>query len=214
MRGAQQPRNSVGGAHAGGLRALLGARRGFALAVLPWLLIGLAWPVAAAAPPGWHPDRPPTPDELPLAVAMQWAQAALATCKSLGYPVTATYMNSHLEIKLVLRADGARGGTAETGRRKAYTAVVTGMSSADYGASLGYPPGKPIPRLAGKPIGLPAGVTDQNLIVAGGGLPLRNAAHQVVGAVSVSGALRGKDALCAQAGLDRIAAYLDSHGLR
>lgn len=181
-----------------------------------WVAIGLTCTATAAEPPHRIPSRlrPPSADELPLAVVMQWAQTALATCKSLGYPVTATYMNSYREIKLVLRADGARGSTADTGRRKAYTAIVTGMSSADYGASLGYPPGKPIPRLPGKPIGLPPGAADENLIVAGGGLPLRNAAGKIAGAVSVSGALEGKDPVCAQAGLDRIAPFLKSRGLK
>lgn len=184
---------------------------------LPWLaFFGLTCAAGAAEPPGSVPDRlrPPPADELPLAVAMEWAQAALAACKSLGYPVTATYMNSYREIKLVLRADGARGSTADTGRRKAYTAVVTGMSSADYGASLGYPPGKPIPKLPGRPIGLPPGATDENLIVAGGGLPLRNATGKIVGAISVSGALQGKDQVCAQAGIDRIARFLNTRGLK
>lgn len=167
-------------------------------------LIGAA---AAAEPPAKPPDRlrPPPKDELPLAVAVEWAQAALAACKSLGYPVTATYMNSYGEIKLVLRADGARGSTAETGRRKAYTVIATGLSSADYGRSMGYPPGKPAPRLPGKPIGLPPGVRDENLIVVEGGLPLRNAAGKIIGAVSVSGSLGGNDHVCAQAGLDKIA---------
>lgn len=180
---------------------------------LLWLVsVGLTCAAGAAEPPGRIPDRlrPPPADELPLAVAMEWAETALATCKRLGYPVTATYMNSYREIKLVLRADGARGSTAETGRRKAYTAIVTGMSSADYGASLGYPPGKPLPKVPGKPIGLPPGVTDENLIVAGGGLPLKNAAGKIVGAVSISGALEGKDPVCARAGLDKIARFLKS----
>jgi hypothetical protein len=80
--------------------------------------------------------------------------------------------------------------------------------------SLGYPPGKPIPKLLGKPIGLPPGVTDENLIVAGGGLPLKNAAGRIAGAVSVSGALEGKDPVCAQAGLEKIARFLNSRGLK
>lgn len=184
---------------------------------LPWLVcVGLTCTAGAAEPTGKIPDRlrPPPADELPLAVAMEWAETALATCKSLGYPVTATYMNSYREIKLVLRADGARGSTADTGRRKAYTAIVTGMSSADYGTSLGYPPGKPIPKIPGKPIGLSPGLTDENLIVAGGGLPLKNAAGKVVGAVSISGALEGKDPVCARAGLDKIARFLNSRGLK
>ncbi|HTX06823.1 MAG TPA: heme-binding protein [Steroidobacteraceae bacterium] len=171
---------------------------------------GVIYAAGAAEPPANTPDRlrPPPRDELPLAVAVAWAQAALAACKSLGYPVTATYMNSYGEIKLVLRADGARGSTAETGRRKAYTVIATGMSSEAYGRSVGYPPGKPAPRLPGKPIGLPPGVSDENLIVVEGGLPLRNAAGKIIGAVSVSGSLGGNDHVCAQAGLDKIAPLL------
>jgi uncharacterized protein GlcG (DUF336 family) len=178
---------------------------------LPWLLsLGLICAVTAAEPPGNAPDRlrPPPPDELPLAVAIEWAQAALAACESLGYPVTATYMNSHGEIKVVLRADGARGSTAETGRRKAYTVIATRMSSEAYGRSVGYPPAKPTPRLPGKPIGLPPGVSDENLTVVEGGLPVRDAAGRIIGAVSVSGSLGRKDHVCAQAGLARIAPFL------
>jgi uncharacterized protein GlcG (DUF336 family) len=152
--------------------------------------------------------RPPPADELPLAVAIEWAQTALDTCKALGYPVTATYMNSYHEIKLVLRADGARGSTAETGRRKAYTAVVTGMTSADYGISVGYSSDKPTPQVPGKPIGLPPGATDENLIVVEGGLPLKTSAGELIGAVSVSGALEHKDHVCAQAGLDKVRSLL------
>lgn len=179
---------------------------------LPWVVsIGLICTGGAAEPPGHTPNRlrpSPPADELPLAVAIEWAQAALAACQALGYPVTATYMNSHGEIKVVLRADGARGRTAETGRRKAYTVIATGMSSEAYGTSMGYPPGKPIPRLPGKPIGLPPGVTDENLIAVEGGLPVRDAAGKLIGAVSVSGTLDRKDHVCAQAGLDRIAPFL------
>jgi uncharacterized protein GlcG (DUF336 family) len=178
---------------------------------LAWMVsIGFICAAGAAQPVAGTPDhlRPPPADELPLAVAIEWAQTALAACRSLGYPVTATYMNSRGEIKVVLRADGARGSTAETGRRKAYTVTVTGMSSADYGTSVGYPPDKPTPRLPGKPVGVPPGATDENLTVVEGGLPVKNAAGKIIGAVSVSGSLGRKDHVCAQAGLDKIAPFL------
>jgi len=179
--------------------------------LLTWLLLVGSIGIGAAGEPSDNtPDRlrPPPANELPLTIALDWAQTALATCKSLGYAVTATYMNSYREIKVVLRADGARGSTADTGRRKAYTAIVTGMSSEDYGTSVGYPPGSPTPQLPGKPIALPPGVSDENLIVAEGGLPLKNAAGEIIGAVSVSGALQRKDHVCAQAGLQKIASFL------
>jgi uncharacterized protein GlcG (DUF336 family) len=179
--------------------------------ILPWIVsIACICVAGAAEPVGSVPDRlrPPPADELPLTTAIEWAQAALAVCKANGYDVTATYMNSYREIKLVLRADGARGSTAETGRRKAYTAITMGMSSGEYGASLGYPPGKSVPQTPGRPIALPPGVTDQNLIVADGGLPLKSATGKIIGAVSVSGALEGKDRVCAEAGLEKVASML------
>jgi uncharacterized protein GlcG (DUF336 family) len=179
--------------------------------LLPWIApVALICVAGAAEPAEDMPARlrPPPADELPLATAIEWAQAALASCKANGFDVTATYMNAYREIKVVLRADGARGSTADTGRRKAYTAIVKGMSSGEYGASVGYPPGTPSPQVPGKPIALPPGETDENLIVAEGGLPLKSAAGKIIGAVSVSGALNGKDRVCAQAGLDKIALRL------
>lgn len=177
---------------------------------LPLLLFVSLISIASAEAPRSATSRldAPRADELPLAAAIEWAETAIAVCKSRGYPVTATYMNSFSEIKLVLRADGARGSTAEVGRRKAYTVIATGMSSEDYGTSMGFPPGKPIPRPAGKPIGVPPGVHDENLIVAGGGLPVKTAAGKIIGAVSVAGAHDGKDGVCAQAGLTKIAPFL------
>jgi len=177
--------------------------------LLPWIApIVFTCAAGATDPTGNLPDRlrPPPADELALATAIEWAQTALATCKASGFDVTATYMNTYRDIKVVLRADGARGSSAETGRRKAYTVIVTGMSSGEYGASMGYPPGSPLPQVLGKPIALPPDVTDENLIVAEGGLPLKNAAGKIIGAVSISGG--AKDRVCAQAGIDKIAPLL------
>lgn len=161
----------------------------------------------AQTPPA--PTTPPAGDELSLAVATEWAQAAIATCKTTGYNVTATVMNSDYSIKLVLRADGTPAGTVDVGRRKAYTVLKMGMSSGDFGASVGFPAGTPLPAVEpGQPRGVPPGNADQNLIIAAGGLPIKMAG-KVVAAISISGAPGGdKDVVCAEAGLAKIAGKL------
>jgi uncharacterized protein GlcG (DUF336 family) len=153
---------------------------------------------------------PPPAGELPLSVLSEWAQSAIAACKANGYDVTATYMDTEFVVKLVLRSDAARLGTVELARRKAYTVIKTGSSSADFAASVGFPPGTPIPPPSpGHPMAVPPGDNvDQNLILFAGGLPVR-VGGKLVGAVSISGAPGGdKDAACAEAGLAKIASQL------
>lgn len=167
------------------------------------------------APPASPPSPPPAPpaDELPLAVATEWAQATIAACTASGYNVTAMYMNTELTPKLVMRADGARAMTVEVARRKAYTVIKTGMSSGDFGASVAPPAGTQAPPPApGQPVAMPPGPNaDPNMIVWAGGLPVK-AGGKLVGAVSVSGAPGGdKDAACAEAGLAKIAGKLAPH---
>jgi len=164
---------------------------------------------APGAPPGM-PTPPPLPKELPLAVAVAWAEAAIADCKSKGYNITATYMNTNGDIKLVMRSDNTLARTVDIGRRKAYTVIKTGMSSGDYGASVGFGPGKPLPPpTPGRPMGAPPGPdADVNLIVFAGGLPIKMGGTPI-GAISVSGAPGGeKDVACAETGLAKIADQL------
>ena len=169
------------------------------------LLIVTSLPLLAQTP-----APPPTVDDVPLTVATDWAQAAVGACAASGYNVTALVMGSDYTLKLVLRADGARGATIDIARRKAYTVIKTGMSSGDYGASVAPPAGTPAPApTPGQPVGLPPGPgADPNMIIWAGGLPLK-IGGKIVAAVSVSGAPGGdKDAACAEAGLARIAGKL------
>lgn len=161
-------------------------------------------------PPGMPAQPPGVPmppaDELPLSVATEWAEAAIAACKANGYNVTATYMNSEFNTKLVMRADATIPMTVEVGRRKAYTVIKSGMTSGQYGVSVGFQPGMRPTIVPGQPMGLPPGPNvDQNMIVLGGGLPVK--VHgKIIGAVSISGAPGGeKDEACAEAGLAKIA---------
>jgi uncharacterized protein GlcG (DUF336 family) len=171
------------------------------------LQAGAQAPPTAPTAPVRHP---PPADELPLAVAIDWAQATIAACKANGYNVTATYMNSDGDVKLVLRSDGTQAATVEVGRRKAYTVIKSGMSSGDFATSVGFPPGTPIPDVPpGQPRAVPPGPNaDPNMIVVAGGLPVK-VNGKITGAVSASGAPGGeKDAACVQTGLTAIAGKL------
>jgi uncharacterized protein GlcG (DUF336 family) len=180
-----------------------------ALAALASLQAYAQTPLTSPPPP-LAGMTPPPAGELPLAVAAEWAQTAIAACKANGYDVTAAYTNSEFVLKLVMRSDAARLGTVDLARRKGYTVIKTGMSSGDFAASIGFPAGTPIPPpAAGRPMAVPPGDNvDQNLVLFAGGLPVK-VGSKIVGAVSVSGAPGGdKDAACAEAGLAKIASQL------
>ena len=171
-------------------------------------LFGIAAPPLASFAAEPAPSSA-APEELPLAAALDWAQTAIASCKASGYSVAVMYMDTNKNIKVALRSDEARGQTVETARRKAYTVIASGMSSADYAASKGVLPGMPLPELPDKPRGVPPGVDDLNMIAGSGGVPLKTAAGKLLGAVSVSGAPGAeKDLACLQAGLAKIQSAL------
>lgn len=148
--------------------------------------------------------------ELPLDLAVDAAQAAIAACKANGYAITVTILDADLATRLVLRSDGARDGSVQIGYRKAYTVIKTGMTSGDFGKTILASPASPASPAAAAnndaPKGPPGPVNgDPNLITWAGGLPIM-AGGAVVGAISASGAPGGdKDEACVKAGLAKIA---------
>jgi uncharacterized protein GlcG (DUF336 family) len=142
------------------------------------------------------------PKTLPLASAIEIAQAALASCKASGYNVTVMIMDQDYATRLVLRSDAAGARTVEIARRKAYTVIKMGMSSGDFGKSV---PPAPAPAQPRPPGSMPPGVNgDDNLITFAGGKQLK-LGDELVGAISVSGAPGGdKDEACVDAGLAKL----------
>jgi uncharacterized protein GlcG (DUF336 family) len=133
----------------------------------------------------------PTQKMLTLDVAQTIAQGAMEKCRSEGYKVTVTIVDSSNLPKLLLRDDGAARATVQIGQMKINSVMAFGRPS---GPPPNLPAGAPVP----PPI-LP------NTINAMGGLPIQ-AGGQLIGAVSVSGAPGGdKDAACAEAGLAKVA---------
>src|ERR1700689_3828070 len=136
-------------------------------------------------------DGLPTQKVLTIDVAQTIAQDAMAQCRTNGYKVTVTVVDSANVLKAFLRDDGAGMATVEVGGMKANSVMAFGRH-----------PGPPANLPAGAPV--PAPVLP-GTINAMGGVPIK-VGDQLIGAVSVSGAPGGdKDAACANPALAKVA---------
>ena len=135
-----------------------------------------------------------TQKNVSLAVAQTIAQAALAQCGSMGFKVSVAVVDRGGLTIVMLRGDGAGLHTPEGAERKAYTARTFSQPSADF-----------VKRLSDRPDTV-GSLQYTRVLALGGGLPIK-AGNEVVGAVGVSGS-PGKDDVCSQAGIDKVAAEL------
>ena len=135
-----------------------------------------------------------TQNNIPLAMAQIIAQAALAQCESMGFKVSVTVVDRAGLPIVMLRGDGAGLHTPEGAERKAYTARTFSQPSADF-----------IKRMQDRP-DTTGSLHYTRVLALAGGLPIK-AGNEVVGAVGVSGS-PGKDDVCSQAGIDKVADQL------
>ena len=134
---------------------------------------------------------------LPAQLAVEVAEATIAACKAQGYNVSVTIVDRTGNTKLLLVGDGAGGLGRELSRRKAYTSAILRVSTIDLAKRVATPG-------AFNPT-----VYDTQMVIAGGGLPIK-AGNETVGGIGVSGAPGGdKDEACANAGLDKIKSQLN-----
>jgi uncharacterized protein GlcG (DUF336 family) len=134
---------------------------------------------------------------LPQATLLDIAQTALASCAASGARVAITIVDSDGVMRLLLRADNSATSLVDISRRKALTVAKTGMSTADFAASLP-------PEVVKQPESLPIN-GDPDLIARAGGLPIM-VNGKTMGAIGVSGRARGGDVDCANAGLAKVPA--------
>ena len=135
-----------------------------------------------------------TQKNISLAMAQTIAQAALTQCESMGFKVSVAVVDRGGLTIVMLRGDGAGLHTPEGAERKAYTARTFSQPSADF-----------VKRLSDRPDTV--GSRQYTRVLAlGGGLPIK-VGSEVVGAVGVSGS-PGKDDVCSQAGIDKVADQL------
>jgi uncharacterized protein GlcG (DUF336 family) len=135
-----------------------------------------------------------TQRNISLAMAQTIAQAALAQCESMGFKVSAVVVDRGGLPIVMLRGDGAGLHTPEGAERKAYTARTFSQPSADF-----------VKRMTDRPDTV-GSVHYSRVLALGGGLPIK-AGNEVVGAVGISGS-PGKDDICSQAGIDKVADQL------
>ncbi len=131
--------------------------------------------------------------------AHEAATAALEQCRKDGYRVMVTVLNRAGRTAVVLHDDGANPHTIENSLRKAWTSLTFRSPSGEYGK-----------RITSTPTGAGALHLDK-VTTAEGALPIM-AGRAIVGSIGVSGAPGGeKDAVCAKAGIDRIARGLTAN---
>ncbi|HTT48379.1 MAG TPA: heme-binding protein [Pseudolabrys sp.] len=135
-----------------------------------------------------------TQKNVSLALAQSIANAALEQCKSMGYKVSVTVLDRDGLAVVMLRGDGAGLHTPEGSDRKAYTARAYSSPSAAFAK-----------RVTTEPNYAPA-IQYHRILALGGGIPIK-VGNEVIGAVGVSGS-PGKDDVCAQAGIDKVADQL------
>lgn len=136
-----------------------------------------------------------THKDLSAAMALTIAETAMATCTANGYHVSVTVLGRAAEPIVQVRGDGASPHTMENSFRKAYTSRTFRVASGEIAKRFKDDPSFFAVRLA-------------NVIPAQGALPIK-VGEDVVGAVGVSGSPGGeKDEVCAQAGIDKVAAEL------
>jgi uncharacterized protein GlcG (DUF336 family) len=135
-----------------------------------------------------------TQKNVSVTMAQTIANAALAQCQSMGFKVAVAVVDRGGQAIVILRDDGAGLHTTEGAERKAYTARTFSQPSADFAK-----------RLVDRPDTVGSRHYTRVLSLAGG-LPIK-AGNEVIGAVGVSGS-PGKDDVCSQAGIDKVADQL------
>jgi uncharacterized protein GlcG (DUF336 family) len=155
-------------------------------------LVGFAVAAVLSSPAGAQGLT--TQKNIPLALAQTIANAALAQCESMGFKVSVVVVDRDGLQIVMIRGDGAGLHTPEGADRKAYTARTFSQPSAAFAK-----------RLVDRPDTV-GSLQYSRVLALAGGLPIK-AGNEVVGAVGVSGS-PGKDDVCSQAGIDKVADQL------
>lgn len=137
--------------------------------------------VALAAAPDAH--------DVNLAAAQRVVEAAVMKADAMGLKMNVAVVDAGANLKAFVRMDGAFLGSADIAMKKAKTSRMFDAPTGALGALT--QPGAPL---------FGVEVSNGGLITFAGGLPLKNAAGQVIGAVGVSGSSVENDQAVAEAG--------------
>ncbi|GAA3821715.1 MULTISPECIES: heme-binding protein [Amycolatopsis] len=126
---------------------------------------------------------------LALADAQPVLEAALAKAEEIGQPMNVAVVDDGGHLIAFARQDGAILGSIDIAIRKARTAALLKMTTAQLGEAAA--PGAPLYGIE---------VTNGGLVIFGGGIPLVRG-REVVGAVGVSAGSVEQDTEVAEAGV-------------
>jgi uncharacterized protein GlcG (DUF336 family) len=132
-----------------------------------------------------------TQRSLSLGLARTVAEAALAECRAKSFATSVAVVDRAGQVLVMLRDEQAGAHTLEMARRKAYTALIFRMTSADFqkrAADPAFAAWRDLP----------------DTLALGGGVPIR-IGSETIGAVASSGSSQEQDEACARAGISRIA---------
>jgi uncharacterized protein GlcG (DUF336 family) len=121
--------------------------------------------------------------------------AAVAKCEQNGGGLTIAVVDRQGEVRALLVADSASPHHIELAQRKAYTALTSRRTSADWAKAT-----EPGSRIAGQR-------SMAKVVPLSGGVPIK-VGDETIGAVGVSGSSTEQDEVCALAGLDGVADQL------
>lgn len=137
----------------------------------------------------------PTTPYLPLAMATEAANVALAACAEQGHNASVAIVARDGATKVLLKADNSGPHTGSSATGKAFTSASLGRDTAGLADFI-----------TGNPQNNGLRDMDARLVIQAGGLPIR-IGGALVGGIGVGGAPSGAiDADCARAGLDAIGA--------
>ncbi|OXM73114.1 heme-binding protein [Amycolatopsis thermalba] len=126
---------------------------------------------------------------LALADAQPVLEAALAKAEEIGQPMNVAVVDDGGHLIAFARQDGAILGSIDIAIRKARTAALLKMTTAQLGEAAA--PGAPLSGIE---------VTNGGLVIFGGGIPLVRG-REVVGAIGVSAGSVEQDTEVAEAGV-------------
>jgi uncharacterized protein GlcG (DUF336 family) len=155
-------------------------------------------PAPASYPPVTGDKGVVVAHEMSLDMAEKIARAGVEACRRMGFHTTMVVIDSGGTMKAFLRDDHTGPHTVTLAQDKAFTALTLSSrfaTSATFATARSSTLGSPMTNIRG-------------VVGVGGGVPIKYRG-EVIGAVASSGAVGGdKDELCAQAGIDAVAAEL------
>jgi uncharacterized protein GlcG (DUF336 family) len=136
-----------------------------------------------------------TQKNLSLALAKTIAEATLAECRSKGFHTAAAVVDRAGQVLVILRDEETTAQVAEMARRKAYTARMFRMTTAEFQKRT----------LPDQPVAAQRDIAD--ILALSGGVPIK-VGNEVIGGVGSAGSNLEMDDACAKAGVAKVADLL------